>query len=108
MVAEDLQRQLFDAFHVELRYRYDAHEVLVRMCADDHGDGHWALTCRWEIHPDGHPEVAGLIAWLAARRHKNGPFFGYQRWYEADEPELLSPRRESCVACRDGATAVLG
>ncbi|MEV5745256.1 hypothetical protein AB0L30_34795 [Microbispora rosea] len=53
--------------------------------------------------------MAELIDWLAARRHKNDPFFGYQRWYEDDEPELLSVHDgKVVVACRDGATAVLG
>ncbi|MFC4114420.1 hypothetical protein [Nonomuraea zeae] len=75
--------------------------ILVR--ADDHGDGRWALTCRWEIHPDGHAEVAGLLGWLAARLHENESFFGYQRWYEHDEPELLSVLDGKVVTCREGA-----
>lgn len=75
--------------------------ILVR--ADDHADERWALTCRWEVHPDGHAEVAEWIDWLTARLHKNESFFGYQRWYEADEPELLSVRDGKVVTCRDGA-----
>ncbi|AXK36708.1 hypothetical protein DVA86_33260 [Streptomyces armeniacus] len=71
------------------------------------GDGHygerWALTCRWEVHPDGHGELAELIDWLAARLHEDESFFGYQRWYEDDQPELLSLRDGGVVACRDGA-----
>ncbi|MGW0806020.1 hypothetical protein [Nonomuraea sp. NPDC002799] len=74
--------------------------ILVR--ADDHDDERWALTCRWEIHPDGHAVLARLIGWLVARLHKNECFFGYQRWYEDDQPELLSVRDGKVVTCRDG------
>ncbi|MCK2221933.1 hypothetical protein MF672_050215 [Actinomadura sp. ATCC 31491] len=30
-IGEDLQRKLFDAFNLELRYRADAHKVLIRI-----------------------------------------------------------------------------
>ncbi|MCP2361866.1 hypothetical protein HD597_008886 [Nonomuraea thailandensis] len=66
------------------------------------GDERWALTCRWEVHPDGHAEVAELMGRLAVRLHENGSFFGYQRWYEDDEPEVLGVRDGKVVTCRDG------
>ncbi|MEV4759247.1 hypothetical protein AB0J86_29695 [Micromonospora sp. NPDC049559] len=46
-----------------------------------------ALTCRWEIHPDEHGEVAALFDWLAGRRAEHDRFFGYLRWYEEDWPD---------------------
>jgi hypothetical protein len=69
---------------------------------NDGGGERWALTCRWEVHPDGCAEVARLFGWLAARLHKDGSFFGYQRWYEDDEPELLGIRDGKIMARRKG------
>ncbi len=65
--------------------------------------GRWALACRWEVHPDGHAVLAEFIDWLIARHHENRSFFGYQRWYEDTEPELLSVRDGKVVTCRGGA-----
>ncbi|GAA3230467.1 hypothetical protein [Nonomuraea helvata] len=77
------------------------YSILVR--ADDHDGGRWALTCRWEVHPDGHAEVAELMDRLVARLHGNGSFFGHQRWYEDEEPELLGIRDGKVVTRCDGA-----
>ncbi|SPL88110.1 unnamed protein product [[Actinomadura] parvosata subsp. kistnae] len=75
--------------------------VLVR--SDDRDTGRWALTCRWEIHPDGHGEVAELMGWLTARLHEDHhSFSGYQRWYEDDRLEQLSIQDGEVVARRDG------
>ncbi|GAA2890223.1 hypothetical protein [Nonomuraea rubra] len=46
--------------------------------------------------------MAELIDWLTARLHKDESFFGYQRWYEDDAPELLSVRDGKVVMCREG------
>lgn len=75
--------------------------ILVR--ADDHDDARWALTCRWEVHPDGHAELADLIGRLVARLHRDRSFSGYQRWYEDAEPQPLSLRDGKVVTRRDGA-----
>ncbi|GAA3736285.1 hypothetical protein GCM10022225_18740 [Plantactinospora mayteni] len=48
--------------------------------------GRWALTCRWEIHPEQHEIVAKLFDWLATYETDHG-FMGYLRWYEDDWPE---------------------
>lgn len=77
--------------------------ALVRGDEDD--GGRWALTCRWEVHPDGHAELAELISWLTARLHRDWSFFGYQRWYEDEEPELLRLREGKVVVSRDGTVA---
>ncbi|MFF5263452.1 hypothetical protein ACFY4C_31360 [Actinomadura viridis] len=65
--------------------------------------GRWALTFRWEIHPDGHAEVAAFLDWLAERCEGAGRFFGYLRWYEHAEPDtMLRIRDGKVVTCRDG------
>ncbi|GAA3986614.1 hypothetical protein GCM10023085_80930 [Actinomadura viridis] len=62
----------------------------------------WALTCRWEIHPDGHAEVAALLDRLA-ERCDDARFFGYLRWYEHAEPDtMLRIRDGKVVTYRDG------
>lgn len=78
-----------------------AFSTLVRE-QDAYGD-RWALTCRWEIHPDGHGEVTELFDWLAGRCDSDGSFFGYLRWYEDDEPDTpLHVRDGKVVTYRDG------
>jgi hypothetical protein len=74
--------------------------TLVR--GDDHDGGRWALSCRWEVHPDGHVQLAEFIGWLTARLRESQSFFGYQRWYEDREPELLSFRDGKVMTYRDG------
>lgn len=54
--------------------------------SDSHGD-RWALTCRWEIHPDHYDMTAELFNWLAKRCIEPDLFFGYLRWYEHDWPD---------------------
>ncbi|MCP2340740.1 hypothetical protein [Actinomadura rupiterrae] len=74
---------------------------LVREGAAD--GGRWALTCRWEIHPDGHAEIAELFDWLAGRCDSETAFFGYLRWYEEGEPDTpLHLRAGKIVTFRDG------
>ncbi|GAA2620148.1 hypothetical protein GCM10010399_59090 [Dactylosporangium fulvum] len=71
---------------------------------DDRRGGRWALTCRWEVHPDGHAAVAELLGWLAARLRDSRSFFGYQRWYEDDEPEPLGIQEGKVVVRRKGTS----
>lgn len=76
--------------------------TLVRGGERYHDSERWALTCRWEVHPDAHDGVADLIDWLVARIHTRDSFFGYQRWYEDERPELLALRDEKIMTTRDG------
>ncbi|GAB3150500.1 hypothetical protein GCM10027290_38170 [Micromonospora sonneratiae] len=81
----------------------DAHGGSTLLREDDAHGGRWALTCRWEIHPDSHGNVARLFNWLARRCHGRGRFFGYLRWHEDDEPtEILTVRDGVIVTHRNG------
>ncbi|NJP89408.1 hypothetical protein HCN51_08110 [Nonomuraea sp. FMUSA5-5] len=53
-VGEDLQRKLFDAFNLELRYRVDTHEVLIRITVkEDNLRAIKALTSKIADPPGG-------------------------------------------------------
>ncbi|RKN03574.1 hypothetical protein D7319_31215 [Streptomyces radicis] len=68
----------------------------------------WALTCRWEIHPDGYPEVDAFFRSLAALHRDGGAFFGYLRWYEDPEPDAwLRVEDRKVVAHHKGARVAL-
>ncbi|NBE95265.1 hypothetical protein FE391_16800 [Nonomuraea sp. KC401] len=57
-VGEDLQRRLFDAFHLEVRYRHVAHEVLITITIKE--DNMPALTALTNAIADP-PEGASAI-----------------------------------------------